>query len=101
MSVDLIINFFCEFKGITRAQLLSYYKGTNESSTRYMLWHYLHTAHKVSAGNLSKMFNRNVPSIFRGIRVVKHHMELYDDVRKEYDIIVKELESMDLSTPSD
>lgn len=103
MTLDNIIAFFCDRRGIAQENLFRHFKGNQESLTRYMLWHYLHTSHHYSASSLAKLFRRNIPSIFRGMRILKHQMAIYEDMRQEYNALVKEIEdeSEDPSSPSD
>lgn len=98
MTIEDVINYVCERNGLTHEDLLVYDKSYNKATTRYMLWFYLHVEMKVSIGTLSKMFNRNRPSIFRGIRVLRHDMRLYKDVADNYQSIKKELEAISEET---
>lgn len=100
MTVDDIIDYFCEARGLTRDTLFGKYKGKTESITRYQLWYYLHYTHGYSAGRISRMFHRNLPTVFRGIRVAKHHIELYKDTKDEYDAFIKKMEDTYSSVPS-
>lgn len=99
MTLDRIIDFFCAEKKIIRNDLFGYHKNATVCTTRYMLWMYLHCSQNYSAGQISKLFNRNRPSVFRGIRVLKYHMEIYSEIKEEYKTIVKKIESAMKNTP--
>lgn len=94
MTTGAIINFFCEYRDINHRMLFGKDKKGNVNMTRYMLWHYLHTKMGMSANALARMFNRNRPSIFRGIRVLREQMEIYKKLSDEYSILIKEMENM-------
>lgn len=91
MELDNIIDFFCDRKNVCKESLFGDTTRRAESLTRYMLWHYMHCELKISIGTLAKKFNRNRPSVFRGIRMIRDHMRLYKDVRSEYEMLVNEL----------
>lgn len=92
MSQDFIIDTFSQERGFTAQQIFSNERNPDIWYTRYMIWYYLHVSHNVSANKLSRLFNRNRPSIFRGIRIMKHHLSYYKDVRDQYDAIVAKIE---------
>lgn len=92
MTIDNIIDYFCSERGITRDTLFGRYKGKTESATRYQLWYYMHYSFGYSAGRIARMFHRNKPTVFRGIRVAKEHIELYKDTKDEYDAFIKKME---------
>lgn len=92
MELDKIVGFFCRKRNIVPEVLYSRFKSLATNSTRYQLWYYLHYTHGYSANKLSLIFNRNRNTIFRGIRMVKHHIEIYKGYKAEYEAIIKELE---------
>ena len=94
MTIEQIICFFCNENGVNTDEVCGRTKKLPVWTTRYMIWHYLHITHKISGGKLAKMFKRNLPSIFRGIRIIKHEMTLYKDLRSKYDSIVKKIEGI-------
>lgn len=98
MGVENIVLLFCQRRGVKFEDIFYNVHEKNASQTRFMIWHYLHCTKKVSASSLSRMFNRNRPSIFRGIRVLSDHMKYHKEIRAEYESIVKYLE--DAETPS-
>lgn len=100
MTTDSIIDYVCERNGLSREDLLIYDKSYSKILIRYMLWFYLHVEKKVSIGWLSKTFKRNRPSIFRGIRVLRHEMKLYKDKADVYNAFKKELEAASGETAS-
>lgn len=100
MTIEDVINYVCERNGFIYDDLLEYDKSYNKATTRYMLWFYLHVEMKVSIGVLSKMFNRNRPSIFRGIRILRHDMKLYKDTADRYIALKTELEAISEETAS-
>lgn len=100
MTLDQIIDFFCDRMGVCRSKMFEKYKGVSESMTRYMLWHYLHINLHYPASRLSAIFGRNIPSIFRGIRQLRHQMEIYSDIRIKYQDIVMALEAVSDDTAS-
>lgn len=84
MSLDTVIDVVCDKRNINREILMGKSKANHVSLTRYMLWHFLHCSMGVSAGKLSRIFDRNIPSIFRGIRIMRHYMKYYKDIQSEY-----------------
>lgn len=92
MTIEQIICFFCKENNVCTDDVYGRTKTLSVWTTRYMIWHYLHSKYKTSGGKLAKMFNRNIPSIFRGIRVIKHEMGLYKDLKVRYDSIVQKIE---------
>lgn len=100
MIADNVINTFCRMRGVDRETLESRSHESSVWETRYMVWHYLHYYKDMSAGLLSKIFHRNKPSIFRGIRLIKHQMRYYAELREEYYRIVEILEGETENPPS-
>lgn len=101
MQIDSIIRFFCIQRGVDYAELKGFGRTSNLVETRFMVWHYLHFNMGLSCTVLSKLFHRNRPSIFRGIRVVKQHMRFHKHVKEEYDSIVKKIKDAPEEAPSD
>lgn len=64
------------------------------SIARYTIWLYLHCEMGMSVGKLTKYFNRNKASIFRGIRIMKHHVKYDKAARDEYIAVKKKIEGM-------
>lgn len=100
MSVENVIAFFCENKGIKTLDIFDYNKKDIASITRYMIWHFLHTRCKWSGNKLSQYFKRNTPSIFRGIRELKNRMQYDKELRNEYGELAEKLERMPDKTSS-
>ena len=65
-----------------------------------MIWYYLHYNAGMSATALSRQFQRNRPSIFRGIRIIKHQLKYNKELSAEYHGIVKKMEGASLDTSS-
>lgn len=101
MTTEEIILFFCNQTGLDPTTIYNREKNDNIWHTRYMIWHYLHHTQGMSATKLSKLFDRNRPSIFRGLRVFRNHLQFHSEVRKEYYGIVKKLEGIVNTTPSE
>lgn len=101
MSPENIIIFFCQQTNVDHS--LIYRRDHNGKlwNTRYMIWHYLHCVKGLPTSKLCKMFNRNRPTIFRGIRIFREHFKYHKDIRERYNNIVKKLEGMAEATPSD
>ena len=95
-----IIESFCSYRGTSVDDVFSEKILKQLYCTRYMIWHYLHCRKKVPCSKLAKMFSRNIPSIFRGIRILKHDMCYHKRVREEYESIVKKIEDATEVTPS-
>ena len=101
MNPDEVISFFCTQTGVDPAQITSRAKDGDIWHTRYMLWHYMHNNMGMSATKLSKLFNRNRPSVFRGLRVFRNHLHYHKNIREEYHGILKKIEGMAEATPSE
>lgn len=101
MNIENIVETFCKMRNVQPSELFGGRRQKDVWNTRYMVWHYLHYELKMSANKLSVHFNRNRPSIFRGIRIIKHQMMFDKDLRKEYHRIIKEVEGASNDTPSD
>lgn len=99
MSIEKVIEAFCCQKNITFNELFGVQRGVTIWYTRYMIWYYLHCECGISATQLSQRFFRNRPSIFRGIRLLKHQMKYSKALRDEYDSVIKKIEDADNSTP--
>lgn len=93
MTIEGIINIFCEQAQVSYDQLISSARSAKLWYIRYMLWHYLHYTHGWSASRLAKYFNRNRPSIFRGIRILKYQMKYHKKIKADYESIVKIVEN--------
>lgn len=91
MTLEQIIAVFCEENNVEVKDVCGGVKSFAVWTTRYMIWHYLHIEHSYSANKLSKIFNRNRPSVFRGIRIIKNEMELYKEVKCKYESIVNKI----------
>lgn len=94
MTVEQIVDIFCGSKGISQESIFIDYRKEEVVATRYMIWHYLHYKCKWSGGKISRRFKRNIPSVFRGIRVIKNDMHHDKTLRTEYTEIVKKIEEM-------
>lgn len=92
MPTSRIINLFCEEKGVDFNKLVVHDRHMDVSYIRYALWHYLHCQRNVSAATLAKLFDRNRPSIFRGIRVFRHHIKYDKELEKDYYATIKKIE---------
>lgn len=101
MVFENIVSVFCSSRGTTQESVFGADRKAEVWYTRYMLWHYLHYNANLSANQLSRMFNRNRPSIFRGIRLLKHQMKYDKNLRAEYHAIVEKIEGMAEATPSE
>lgn len=99
--IDTIIETFCRERGITPTEFCNPKRKSNVWITRYMIWHYLHYTCGMSANRLAKHFKRNRPSIFRGIRIIKHQFRYHKGLCAEYHAIVKKLEDVTAATPSE
>lgn len=94
MDIEKIVKIFCTERSVEYTKVHSneicnvrvYY-------TRYMIWHYLHYNHKMSAGKLSKTFGRSRGSIFRGIRILRYQMRYNANLRMEYNATVEKAEN--------
>lgn len=95
-----IINAFCQYRGVEVADIFNYDRFQKNYFTRYMIWHYLHCAKGISVGCLSKTFKRNRPSIFRGIRLLKHQFKYDKRLCAEYNGIVEKIEGATEVAPS-
>ena len=95
-----IVEAFCQHHGVAQEDIITYERSQKHYFTRYMVWHYLHCSKGMSAGKLSKLFNRNVPSIFRGIRLLKHQFKYDKSLLEEYYAIVSKIEGETKATPS-
>lgn len=87
-----IIDFFCDKRGVACELLFSDRLLITVSTTRYMIWYYLHYRKGYSASRLSRIFNRSRASIFRGMRIFKREIKYYKQTKTEYDSIVIQLE---------
>lgn len=92
MTIDSVIHFFCTHKGITKEELIGHERRNDLWKLRNFLWHYCHYNLGYSANQLSKTFNRNRPSIFRGIRVLKQHIKFHKHIKDEYEALIKKME---------
>lgn len=92
MTLDAIIECFCQEHQTTKNELFSNTKQVDISYVRYMIWFYLHYNMGLSANQLAKIFNRNRPSIFRGMRIIKHNIKHNREIRDKYHSIVERLE---------
>lgn len=101
MDAHQIIEIVCGIRGISTETVLSYESKSEAWYTRYMLWMYLHTNKRMSANKIARIFNRNRPTIFRGIRLLKHQMVYDKALSAEYETIVKKIEDAGKSAPSD
>lgn len=101
MDIDRSIDIFCENRGTDRNIILGDGRGTEVWCTRYMIWHYLHYNVNVSATQLAKLFRRNRPSIFRGIRLLRHQLKYHRDLRTQYHSIVSKIEGTAETVPSE
>lgn len=95
-----VIESFCEELGIDSAAVLGKSKSLELWNARYMLWHYMHYYMGFSATKISRIFDRNRPSIFRGIRLIKHQMKYDSKMRETYYGICAKIEGADSSAPS-
>lgn len=92
--IDCIIDIFCKRRNVNSkvvySDLVVY--DSRICDTRYMIWMYLHENLGMSSSVLAKMFHRNRPSIFRGIRLIRHRL-LFDNVlSREYNDASKMIE---------
>lgn len=101
MNFESIIEQFCHLNEVTKEALNAHTRTKDLIYKRYIIWHYLHVKNGVSAGVIAKHFNRNVPSIFRGIRILKCQMFFHKDVNNLYTLLTKGLEGASSDTPSD
>ena len=100
MTVENIIRTFCECRSVEEPELVNK-KSTHVHETKYLIWLYLHCEMGMSATQLAKRFNRNRPSIFRGIRIIKHCIKYSDNMARQYHDIVEKLEGAANATPSE
>lgn len=100
MTIENIIRTFCTHRHISEEYIIV---GNNRriNDTKYMIWVYLHCEMGISANQIAKRFGRNRPSVFRGIRIIKHQFKYHEQLREEYQSIVEKLEGMANATPSD
>ena len=101
MTIDSVIHFFCTHKGITKEELIGKTRRADIWLTQNMVWHYLHYNLGMSATQLSKKFNRNRPSIFRGIRVLKQHIKFHKHIKDEYESLIKKMEESEAPSTND
>lgn len=88
-----VLQAFCAHREVSEEGIIQVRKSQKESHTRYMIWHYLHFHEKWTTTRLSKTFRRNVPSIFRGIRIIRELMSVESTLRQDYQEVVKKIES--------
>lgn len=100
MNIEDIVSIFCQERCISTTVLYGTERRNNIWITRYMIWHYLHYDCKMSASKLSKHFKRNVPSIFRGIRIMKHELKYNKWLRTQYHSIIEVIEDATNAAPS-
>lgn len=100
MEIEEIINFFCQERGVSPSAICGTSRTSDIWITRYMIWLYLHCNIGMSATRLSKYFNRNRPSIFRGIRIIKHDFKYHKELCAEYRGIVTKIEDLTNTKPS-
>lgn len=100
MDIENIIKIFCSYRSISEDDIAV---GNNRriNETKYMIWVYIHCEMGLSASKIAKRFNRNRPSIFRGIRIIKHQFKYHKALRAEYQSIVEKIEGMTEVTPSE
>lgn len=101
MNIEAIIKKFCVVRNTDMDCLFGESIKYHDCHNRYILWTYLHDKRGVSANKLARMFNRNRPSVFRGIRLYKHLLRYDRHEHRIYSDIVKKMESADKATPSD
>lgn len=92
MTTEQVICFFCKETGVNTEDVYGHVRTMDVWTTRYMVWLYLHCHMKVSGEKLAKMFDRYRPSVLRGIRIIKHDISRYKEVRERYEKIVSKLE---------
>lgn len=101
MELNEIVHFFCQCNNVDVKSVLSRNRNFDSYYTRYMIWMYLHEIKGLSANHLSRLFAQSPRNIFRGIRIIKNEISIYKSKKDNYDSIVKEIEGMNESTPSD
>lgn len=101
MIASEIVNIICAHKNIHPDVVFSADRHQNVIFARFAIWYHLHYSYNMSATQLSKMFGRSRPVIFRGIRVFKYHLRYDKKAKNEYDIILKKIEGMTEATPSE
>lgn len=92
MQADDIIAIFCESKGITKETLISKDKTEKVRYARNMLYTILRDKCGLSSYKLAVIFNRSRRNVVRGISVLRHHIELYKDVREDYTSLLNKIE---------
>lgn len=100
MAIENIIKTFCAHRHISEVDIVIV-NNRHINDTKYMIWFYLHYAMGVSANQIAKRFKRNRPSVFRGIRIIKHHFKYHKELREEYQTIIQKIEGASTDTPSE
>ena len=101
MTIDSVIHFFCTQKNISKEELVSHKRRTDLWLIRGMVLHYLHYNHGMSATQLSELFNRNRPNIFRRIMVFKQHIKFHKHIKDEYETLIKKMEESEETSIND
>lgn len=87
-----IIPLFCEYRNVSEESVLGRVRSSKVWYTRYMIWHYVHCKMGLPTSVLVEIFNRNRPSVFRGIRLLKFQLKHDKSLKAEYDLIIKKIE---------
>lgn len=96
-----IIEIICNLRNVSVSDVMSDARHGLVPSTRFMVWLYLHYDNGWSANRIAKTFGRTRTCVFRGMRILKHQMKYNKEMREEYQGILKRLEGMTESTPSE
>lgn len=96
MIDDRILEVFCAIRGVTVADVIDpANKNRRACYTRYMIHTYLHDELGMSTYAIARAFGVSRRWICRGLRNVRNHLDIYKDVRDEYDGAVRMLEGGD------
>lgn len=100
MSIENIIRTFCFHRHVPPEDINAV-NNRRVNDTKYMIWMYLHCEMGISTNQIAKRFGRNRPSVFRGIRIIRHEFGYHKELREEYQNIVKKIEGASTDTPSE
>lgn len=92
MDVDSIVKIISESRGFTIEDVLGRGRSAKISITRFFIWVYLHRVSLLPISAIARKFNRTKSAVFRGIRVMEHHLRHYKRIQQDYNAIIKELE---------
>lgn len=101
MQVNRVIDAFCECKGLDRDCIMGMDKREVVRTARHMLYLILRDKCGISSYKLASLFGRARRNIVRSISVMKNHISIYQDVYAEYHALVKKIEDIVETMPSE